>query len=92
METQEDMRLLGGPKLHRERSDISTWDWAESGWDEEVCGLFVWKLRLPLALRPPPAPARALYSLPSHCARMTQKECKVLSPRSSYLLLQIPRV
>eukprot|EP00903_Cladosiphon_okamuranus_P014816 g13721.t2 len=34
METQEDMRLLGGPKLYRERSDISTWDWAESGWDE----------------------------------------------------------
>lgn len=48
METQEDMRLLGGPKLHRERSDISTWDWAESGWDEEVCCFF--ELRLPPVL------------------------------------------
>ena len=42
------MRLLGGPKLHRERSDISTWDWAESGWDEEVCCFF--ELRLPPVL------------------------------------------
>jgi len=34
METNVGMHLLGVPKLDRERSDLSTWDWAESGWEE----------------------------------------------------------
>lgn len=59
MEAQEDMRLLGGPgpKLNRERSDISTWDWAESGWDEEV-GVILLEEKVSAFWLPRPAPHR----------------------------------
>lgn len=87
METEEDMRLLGGPKLYRERSDISTWDWAESGWDEEVCVCV--SCTGVLCVSPPePCSTTYLCSLSSHCAHVTQRKCRVGSPRSKFLLVR----
>ncbi|CAN0198053.1 unnamed protein product, partial [Ectocarpus sp. 13 AM-2016] len=36
MGTDVEIGLLGGPKLQREGSNVSTWDWSESGWDGDL--------------------------------------------------------